>query len=143
MVIDWSEVSAIATVIYGGATLLLVVQIWRDRVQRDRHFEAEAAHRRQDELRSAFYDAVGYWAGHTNRSAHDVDAAQTGKVFEALTRLECQLRLNGYNDEARDLGFGVRKLVGVAERLEQIGTRLGLFDSEYHPVGLLNPKDVS
>jgi len=36
MVIDWSEVSAIATVIYGGATLLLVVQIWRDRVQRDR-----------------------------------------------------------------------------------------------------------
>jgi len=68
---------------------------------------------------------------------------QAGKVFEALTRLECQLRLNGYKDEARDLGFGVRKLAGVAERLEQIGTKLGLFDSEYRPVGLINPKNVS
>jgi len=53
MVIDWSEVSAIATGIYGGATLLLVVQIWRDRVQRDRHFDAEAARRKLDELRQA------------------------------------------------------------------------------------------
>jgi len=78
-----------------------------------------------------------------NRLAHEVDAMQVGRVFEALTRLECQLRLNGYKDEARDLGFGVRKLAGVAERLERIGTTLGLFDSEYHPVGLMNPKDVS
>ena len=56
MVTDWSEVSAIATVIYGGATLLLVIQIWRDRVQRDRHFRAEADNRKLNELHSAFYD---------------------------------------------------------------------------------------
>ena len=143
MVIDWSEVSAIATVIYGGATLLLVVQIWRDRVQRDRHFEAEAAHRKLNDLRSAFYDAVGYWVGHINRSVHDTDALQVGKVFEALTRLECQLRMNGYKAEATDLGFGVRKLAGVSERLERIGTTLGLFDAEYHPIGVINPKNVT
>jgi hypothetical protein len=143
MVVNWSEVSAIATAIYGGATLAFVYQIWRDRVQRDRHFNAEAHQRKLNELRTAFYDAVGYWAGHTNRSVHEVDAVQAGKVFEALTRLECQLRLNGYKDEARDLGFGVRKLLGVAERLDQIGTKLGLFDFEYHPVGLIYPKDVS
>jgi len=65
---------------------------------------------------------------------------QVVRVFEALTRLECQLRLNDYKNEARDLEFGVRRLTGVAERLEQIGTTLGLFDSEYRPVGPINPK---
>jgi hypothetical protein len=134
MVMDWSEVSAIATGIYGAATLALVFQIWRDRVQRERHFETDAAQRKLDELRSAFYDAVGYWQGHEHRSGDSpTDALQAGRVFEALTRLECLLRLNGYKDEARNLGFGVRKLKEVPERLEHIGTTLGLFDSDYHP----------
>jgi hypothetical protein len=134
MVIDWSEVSAIATVIYGAATLALVIQIWRDRVQRGRHFETDAAQQRLNELRSAFYDAVGYWAGHKpeNRSGDSpLDAAQSSKVFEALTRLEGQLRLNGFDDQAHDLGFAVRTITGVDEQLEQIGVTLGLFTSRY------------
>jgi hypothetical protein len=132
MVIDWSEVSAIATVVYGAATLLLVVQIWRDRVQRDRHFEAEAASCKLDDLRRAFYDAVGYWAGHRNRSGESVvDASQAGRVFEALTRLECQLVLNDYTTEAHDLGLAVRTMEGVDEQFGRIGVALGLFPKEY------------
>jgi hypothetical protein len=133
MVIDWSEVSSIATVIYGGATLLLVIQIWRDRVQRDRHFEAEAVGRKLDELRTSFFDACGYWLGHVHRGGNSiVDAAQAGKVFEALTRLEGQLRLNGYVSESQNLGRTVRtNILGVDDHLEKIGVVLGLRATEY------------
>jgi hypothetical protein len=133
MVIDWSEVSAIATVIYGGATLALVFQIWRDRVQRDRHFDADEARRKLDELRTAFYDACGYWLGHVHRGGDSiVDAAQAGRVFEAVTRLEGQLRLNGYVDDSKDLGRTVRtNILGVDDQLEKIGVVLGLFATEY------------
>jgi hypothetical protein len=54
-------VTAIATAIYGLATLLLVIQIWRDRVQRERHYTEEGKQRKLIELRSAFYEAWGYW----------------------------------------------------------------------------------
>jgi hypothetical protein len=135
MVIDWVEISAIATVVYGAGTLLLVIQIWRDRVQRDRHFRKEVVHRKLDNLHSAFYDACGYWEGHKQRSGDSVvDASQAGRVFEALTRLECQLRLNDYKKEAHDLGLAVRSFSGVETQLGLVGVALGLFPPEYRSV---------
>jgi hypothetical protein len=38
---DANSVTAIATSVYGFGSLLLVLQLWRDRVQRNQHFEAE------------------------------------------------------------------------------------------------------
>jgi hypothetical protein len=132
---DWSEVSAIATAIYGAATLLLVIQIWRDRVQRGKHFETDVRNRKLNDLHSAFYESVGYWLGHKpeNRSGSTtLGAEHSSRVFEALTRLECQLRLNGYKDEALNLGSAVRTLDGVDDQLSQIGIKLGLFAQKYH-----------
>ena len=131
---NWNEVSAVATVVYGLATLLLVIQIWRDRVQRDRHFQEAEDNRKINDLRTAFYDSVGNWEGHKpeNRSGDSpIDAAHASKVWESLTRLECQLRLNGYKKEANDLGFAARTLDEVDKQLDQIGIALGLFTPQY------------
>ena len=61
---NWNSVIAVATCVYGGATLLLVVQIWRDRVQREKHFKAEIDAGKLRELQTAFYEAWGYWQAH-------------------------------------------------------------------------------
>jgi hypothetical protein len=143
MVTNWSEVSAIATGIYGLAMLAFVFQTWRDRVQRERHFKEETANRKLDALRSAFYDAIGYWTGHKpeNRSGEtEIDAAQSGRVFEALTRLECQLVLNDYKSEAQNLGFAVRTMEGVDEQLAHVGVALGLFPPQYSKVSAVGFK---
>jgi len=126
-------ITAIATAVYGLATLLLVFQIWRDRVQRERHFREEADSRKINELRSAFYEAWGYWQGHIHRSGDSVvDASQAGRQFEALTRLECQLRLNGYLSQANNLGLAVRtNLSGVVKPLAEAGIALELFPIGY------------
>lgn len=133
MSIDMNSVTAIATSAYGLATLLLVIQIWRDRVQRERHFSEEASNRKLNELRSAFYDAWGYWEGHRSRSGNStVDASQAGRVFEAFIRLECQLRLNGFKPQAHRLGFAIRANIhSVDESLAEIGVALGLTAPEY------------
>jgi len=112
---------------------MLVFQIWRDRVQRDKHFREEAETRRLNELRGAFYEAWGYWQGHIHRSPEiQLDASQVGRQFEAITRLECQLRLNGYKDQANNLGFAlIEDLQHVIKPLAEAGVALGLLASEY------------
>jgi len=133
---NWSEISAIATAIYGVATLLLVVQIWRDRAQRDKYFNIEANNRRLNELHNAFYEAWGYWEAHTRVSLEDKgDVAQAGKLFVALIRLECQLRLNGYKGQADNVGAAIRaNLHGVIEPLAEAGIAIGLFPPEFGEV---------
>ena len=136
---NWSEVSAIATAIYGGATLLLVVQIWRDRVQRDKHFSVEVNNRKLHELHNAFYEAWGYWEAHTHVSLENKgDVAQAGKLFVALIRLECQLRLNGYKSQADNVGVAIRaNLHGVIEPLAEAGIAIGLFPPEFGQVKVI------
>ena len=131
---DSSSVIAIATAVYGAATLLLVIQIWRDRVQRETHYKEEIESRRLNELRSAFYEAAGYWEGHrATAMSVRTDASQVGKEFEALIRLECQLRLNNYNAEADSLGFAVRANISdISTQLRGAGVALGLLPAEYH-----------
>ena len=137
-------VTAISTAFYGLATFLLVIQIWRDRVQRERHFRDEAESLKLNELRSAFYDAWGYWRGHgfslrIKSSGSVEDASQVGRVFEALIRLECQLRLNGFASQADDLGLVIRTdLSGVDRPLEAAGVALGLLPSDYGRVPAVN-----
>ena len=133
MTVDSNAVTAIATSVYGAATLLLVGQIWRDRIQRERHFREESDNRKINELRSAFYEAWGYWQGYIHRSGDiRTDASQAGRQFEALVRLECQLRLNGYKDQANDLGLALRRdLSGVIKPLGDAGIALGLLPTEY------------
>jgi hypothetical protein len=127
-----AKVTAAATLLYGISTFLLWVENKNDRKQRDRHFQDEKLSRRLSDLHSAFYDAWGYWEGHRRRSGDSrVDSSQAGTVFEALIRLECQLRLNDYKKEAHDLGFAVRKLEGVDQRLAETGVAIGLLPSEY------------
>jgi hypothetical protein len=132
MTVDANSVTAIATSVYGAATLLLVYQIWRDRVQRETHFHKEAETRRLNELHSAFYEAWGYWQGHIHRSSDSrTDALQAGKVFEAFIRLECQLRLNGFGREADNLDSVIRtNLHGVLVPLAEAGVALGLFPKD-------------
>jgi hypothetical protein len=73
-------VTAIATSVYGLATLLLVIQIWRDRIQRERHFREEANNRKLNELRSAFYEACGFWEGGRRiAGVADIDARASGQ----------------------------------------------------------------
>jgi len=87
-------VTAGATAVYGIGTIFLVYQLWRDRVQRGRHFQADSDAQKLNELRRAFYEASGYWLGSRwVAGSGDVDRAQAGREFEALVRLECQLRL--------------------------------------------------
>lgn len=144
MVFDSSSITAFATVVYGGATLALVFQLWRDRVQREEHFSVEKEARKQDELRSAFYEAWGYWEGHW-RTAGSVapDASQVGKQFEALARLECQLRLNGFTSEANDLGFATRaEWNDIHAEISKAGVAIGLLSAEYRrstAMGFSNP----
>jgi hypothetical protein len=133
LAIDSNSVTALATCLYGGATLLLVIQIWRDRVQRERHFKAEAQYRKLGELHRAFYEAWGYWVGHSY-VAGDIrpDATQVGRQFEAVGRLECLLRLSGYEKEANDLGLAVRtNLQEIREKLAIAGVALGVLPAEY------------
>ncbi len=125
-------VTASATVVYGVATFLLWWENRQDRKQRDKQFHEETANLKLHELHSAFYDAWGYWRGHDAKSGNSViDASQAGRVFEALIRLECQLRLNDYKRQAHDLGYAIRTLSGVDEQLAEVGVVLGLFPTEY------------
>jgi hypothetical protein len=77
--------------------------------------------------------AWGYWQGYIHRSGDPRDgASQAGKQFEALVRLECQLRLNGYKSEANDLGLALRQnLDGIIKPLSDAGVALGLLPTEY------------
>jgi hypothetical protein len=126
-------VTASATAVYGIGTIFLVYQLWRDRVQRDRHFQAESNAQKLNELRRAFYEACGYWlASRWVAGSGDVDRAQAGREFEALVRLECQLRINGHSLEANNLGFVIRaNFQGIQEELGRVGVALGLVPSEY------------
>jgi hypothetical protein len=130
---DANTVIATATSVYGAATLLLVFQIWRDRVQRERHYREEAATHKLNELRSAFYEACGFWEGGRRiAGVASVDASQVGREFEALIRLECQLRLNDYKVEANNLGFVIRaRFNDIRKELGKVGVALGLLPSEY------------
>jgi len=141
-------VTAGATAIYGIGTVALVYQLWRDRVQRDKHFQKDKDAKKIADLHTAFYDAWGYWQGHIHRSAQSiVDADHAGKVFEALIRLECQLRLNNHSQEANDLGIVVRtNLHGIPEELGKVGAALGLLPPEYRivrAVGFAPPTDAT
>jgi len=126
-------VTAGATAVYGIGTVFLVYQLWRDRVQRGRHFQADNDAQKLNELRRAFYEASGYWLGSRwVAGAGDVDRSQAGREFEALVRLECQLRLNGYEAESNNLGFVIRaNFQGIEEELGRVGVALGLVPSEY------------
>jgi hypothetical protein len=133
MTIDAITVTAIATSVYGAATLLLVIQIWRDRVQRERHFRDESDNHKLNELRNAFYEGWGYWEGFTHASSESKgDAAQSGRMYEALIRLECQLRLNAFESQANNLGLVVRTDIHkVNVPLADAGIALGLLPSQY------------
>jgi hypothetical protein len=130
-------ITAIATAVYGLATLLLWLENREDRKQRDKHFREEAETRRLNELRCAFYEAWGYWQGYIHRSGDiRTDASQAGRQFEALVRLECQLRLNGYKDQANSLGLALRRdLSGISKPLGEAGVALGLLPNEYRGTG--------
>ncbi len=131
--LDSNLVTAIATSVYGAATLLLVIQLWRDRAQRERHFKNERDAKKLSDLHGAFYEAWGYWEGHQwGRGSVQIDASQVGRQFESLVRLECQLRLNGHVAEANDLGLAIRTDLSAIKRpLERAGIALGLVPSEY------------
>lgn len=145
MTLDPNWVTAIATSVYGAATLLLAFQIWRDRVQRERHKKREDDARKVSELRCAFYEASGYWLGHRwSVGSVNLDASQAGRQFEALVRLECQLRLNDYRNQANDLGFAIRaRLDDIDVQLGRAGTALGLLPTEYRTVSAVGDKVLS
>jgi hypothetical protein len=135
MSIDAITVTAGATAVYGFATLLLWFENRQDRRARDKQYREESDTRKRAELYSAFYEAWGYWRGQLSRSANSVvDAAQAGRVFEALIRLECQLRLNGYTTEAHNLGFAVRTMEGIDQQLAAVGVALKPVAPEYRQV---------
>jgi hypothetical protein len=101
-------------------------------MQRQKQFTDEQANSKRAELYRAFYEAYGYWYGQVFRSHNtEVDSTQSGRVFEALIRLECQLRLNDYIKEANDFGFAARAREGVADQLTQVGIALALITPEY------------
>ena len=120
--------TAISTLVYGVATLFLWWENRQDRKQRDTQFREESQTRKRNELHTAFYDAWGYWQGHIHRSGQStVDAYQAGRVFEALIRFECQLRLNGFTSEADNLEETVRtNLHAVTRPLMVAGVAIGL-----------------
>jgi hypothetical protein len=130
--IDSGSVIAIATSLYGIATLLLVDQIRRDRAQRESHFGSENEVRKVNELRGAFYEAWGHWEGRRGSNDAPISAAYLGELLESLIRLECQLRLNSYRHEANDLGFAIRaNFHDVGAQLNKCGIALGLLSPEY------------
>jgi hypothetical protein len=119
-------VTAVATLIYGLATVLLWYENRQDRQQREKQFHAEVASRKVEQLQNAFFEAWGYWNGLSERSAQTpTDASQAGRILEALIRLECQLRLNGYKNEANELGISIRTHQGVYKSLAHVGIALG------------------
>jgi hypothetical protein len=125
-------ITTVATLSYGLATFLLWWENRQDRKQRQKQFVDEQIARKRDELYRAFYEAHGYWNGQAYRAPHSpMDSSQSGRLFETLIRLECQLRLNAYTKEANDFGFAVRMLEGIDEQLSQVGMALGLITSEY------------
>lgn|SRR5580698_5419808 len=121
-------VTALATAVYGLATLLLWFENIADRRQRDRHYREEADSRKLNELRSAFYEAWGFWQGYYMGSPETRgDSTQMGRLFEALTRFECQLRLNGYESQANDLGFTTRNDIQATNKpLADAGVAIGI-----------------
>jgi hypothetical protein len=136
MTIDPISVTAIATSVYGLATFLLWWENRQDRQQRDRQFRAEADSRKLNELHRAFYEATGYWEGFYLGSPETRgDAVQIGRLYEALYRFECQLRLNGFTRESQNLGVAVRtEIQGVMTPLAEAGVAIGILPSEYHRV---------
>lgn len=126
-------VTAIATAIYGLATLLLWLENREDRKQRDRHFREEAESRQLNDLRSAFYEAWGYWQGYYMGSPETRgDATQMGRLYEAMTRFECQLRMNAYDSQANDLGFTVRNDIHSTNKpLADAGIAIGMLPPHY------------
>jgi hypothetical protein len=102
-------------------------------VQRESHFRVESDAHKLKELHSAFSEAWGYWVGHwMSAGSVKMDAVQVGRQFEALIRLECQLRLNGYNAEANDLGFTSRNnFEGIRKQINSVGIAIGLTPSGY------------
>ena|SRR5580698_4664187 len=130
--LDSNAITAIATASYGLATFLLVIQLWRDRVQREKHFERAEETRRVNDLRRAFYEAWGYWEGRGGTTSAPIDASQLGRILEALIRLECELRLNHHTAEADDLGFAIRRdFVHSDTQLNKVGIALGLLPTGY------------
>lgn len=124
-------VTTFATLVYGVATFLLWLEIRQDRRQREKQFNDEKLARKLAELQTAFYDAWGHWAGRRN-APDSKNSSQAGKVFEALIRLECLLRLNGYKTEANNLGLVIRmNLTDIDKRLSKAGVALGLLPPEY------------
>lgn len=127
-------VTALATLVYGLATLCLWYENRQDRLQRQKQFDKGLADRKLYDLHSAFYEAWGFWNGHTYSSEDTKgDQASNIRLFEALIRLECQLRLNNYNREANNLGFAIRTLNRIDEGLSEVGLALELLPSEYCP----------
>jgi len=126
-------VTAIATAVYGFATLLLWFENREDRKQRDRNFREEAETRKLNDLRSAFYEAWGYWQGFYYASPDSKgDSTQGGRLYEALTRFECQLRLNGYESQANNLGFTVRtNIESTITPLAEAGVAIGVLPPHY------------
>jgi hypothetical protein len=136
--IDWVSVTAIATVVYGFATLALVFQLREDRSQRIKQFNVENEAKKLNDLRGAFYEAAGYWLGHRwSAGSVRIDSSQVGKQFEALVRLECQLRLNDYRTEANNLGFAIRNnFQDINSQLAKAGIALGLLPTEYRSLAV-------
>jgi hypothetical protein len=125
-------VTAVATFIYGLATVLLWYENRQDRQRREKQFHAESGDRKRVALQNAFFEAWGYWRGQRMTAGDSrVDASQAGRMLEALIRLEGHLRLNGYSKEANKLGISIRALEGVEEGLSVAGVALGLVPSEY------------
>lgn len=134
MHLDPLWITAAATALYGFASTWLAFHIWRDRVQRERHFNNEMAERKLNDLRTAFYEASGYWRAHYYEGVTR-DSPQIGRQFEAITRLESQLWLNGYRKEANDLGLAIRtNFDDVIKVLGRVGVALNLTPSEYRDV---------
>jgi hypothetical protein len=131
-----AAITALSTLVYGVATWLLWRESREDRKQRQQQFIDDANRRRVSDLQSAFYEAWGYWEGHfMSVGSVAIDASQVGRQFEALIRLECQLRLNGYNTEANDLGYAARTDFGeIRKQIGAVGVAIGLIPSQYRRV---------
>lgn len=57
-------------------------------------------------------------------------------MYEALTRFECQLRLNGYESQANNLGVTVRTdLASTITPLAEAGVAIGVLPPHYQVPG--------